>query len=63
MLSGVGKLRVRENARGEIAVDIFIDESTGPNSGVLTRIWLSQEAVDRIQLSPKPQPAKFKLLT
>src|SRR5260221_10122873 len=44
VLSGVGKLRVRENEQGEIAVDIFVNESTGPTSGLLTRIWLSQEA-------------------
>jgi hypothetical protein len=62
VLSGVGRLRVRENARGEIAVDIFVDEATNQHSGVLTRIWLSQEAVDRIEFNPSPQPAKFRLL-
>ena len=62
ILSGVGRLKVRENARGEIAVDIFVDETTGPDSGLLTRIWLSQEAVDSIELNPNPQPAKFRLL-
>jgi hypothetical protein len=61
VLSGVGRLRVRENIRGEIAVDIFVDEATGPSSGVVTRIWLSQEAVDRIELNPNPKPAKFRL--
>jgi hypothetical protein len=61
VLSGVGRLKVRENARREIAVDIFVDESTGPYSGLLTRIWLSQEAVDRIELNPNPRPAKFRL--
>jgi hypothetical protein len=62
VLSGVGRLKVRENPRGEISVDIFVDEAKGPYSGLLTRIWLSQEAVDKIELNPNPQPAKFKLL-
>jgi hypothetical protein len=63
VLSGVGKLKVRENARGEIAVDIFVDEHPTAYEGILTRIWLSQEAVDKIELNPKPKPAKFRLLT
>lgn len=62
VLEGVGRLKVRENNYGEIAVDIFVDEATGPFSGVLTRIWLSKEAVDRIEINPKP-PAKYRLLT
>ena len=60
-LWGVGQLRVRENPRGEIAVDIFIDEHPTPYQGVTTRIWLSKEAVDRIELNPNPKPAKFRL--
>jgi hypothetical protein len=59
LLGGVGELKVRENALGEIAVDIFIDE---PKKGISTRIWLAQDAVDRIELNPKPTPAKFRLL-
>jgi hypothetical protein len=58
-LWGVGKLSVRESREGEIAVDIFIDE---PNKGISTRIWLAQDAVDRIELNPKPKPAKFRLV-
>ena len=62
VLEGIGKMKVRENSRGEIAVDIFIDQFENPNKGVTTRIWLSQEAVDKIKLNPNPKPAKFKLL-
>jgi len=58
-LSGVGKLAIWKNPRGEITVDIFIDE---PNKGISTRIWLAQDAVDKIELNPKPKPAKFRLL-
>ena len=59
LLGGVGELKVRENALGEISVDIFIDE---PKKGISTRIWLAQDAVDRIELNPKLTPAKFRLL-
>ena len=59
LLGGVGELKSRENARGEISVDIFIDE---PQKGITTRIWLAQDAADRIELNPKPKPAKFRLL-
>ena len=62
ILEGVGKLKVRENKRGEMAVDIFVTEPQTPYRGITTRIWLSQEAVDRIELNPKPEPAKFRLL-
>lgn len=61
-LEGVGELKVRTNTRGEIAVDIFVDEHPTPYQGVTTRIWLSKEAVDRIELNPNPKPAKFRLL-
>ena len=63
VVDGVGLLRVRKNPRGEIAVDIFIDQWEMPNKGVTTRIWLSQEAVDRIEPNPNQGPAKFRLLT
>jgi hypothetical protein len=59
LLWGVGKLAVHENARGEISVDIFIDE---PRKGISTRVWLAQDAVDRIELNPKSKTAKFRLL-
>jgi hypothetical protein len=59
LLSGIGELKAHENARGEISIDIFIDE---PNKGISTRIWLAQDAADKIELNPKPKPAKFRLL-
>jgi hypothetical protein len=62
MLEGIGKMRVRENDKGQIAVDIFIDQFETPFKAVQTRIWLSQEAVDRIKLNPNPKTAKFKLI-
>jgi hypothetical protein len=61
-LSGVGHFQVLENTRGEIAIDIFIDEHPSPYEGVLTRIWLAQDAVDKIELNPKPEPAPFRLV-
>ncbi len=60
-LEGVGELSVIENDRGQIAVDIFINESVAPNQGILTRIWLSQEAVDRIEAQAEPNGPPFKL--
>jgi hypothetical protein len=57
-LWGIGKLAVRENPEKKIRVDIFIDE---PDKGITTRIWLAQEAVDKIELNPKPKPGKFIL--
>ena len=62
VLEGVGRLSVRENDRGEIAVDIFTHREERANEAISTRIWLSQEAVDRIELHPKPERAKFRLL-
>ena len=61
VLEGTGQMRVRENARGEIAIDIFVDQLETPYKAVQTRIWLSQEAVNRIKLNPKPESAKFLL--
>ncbi len=61
-LSGVGKLAVRENRDGEMAIDIFIDEPQRDGSITCTRIWLAQNAVDKIELNPNPKPAKFRLV-
>ena len=61
-LEGIGKMAVRENSRGEIAIDIFITQYETPYQAVQTRIWLAQDAVDRIELNPKPEPAKFRLI-
>ena len=46
-LAGVGKLAVRQNPDGLIAVDIFVDECLVPGRGVLTRIWLAEDAIKR----------------
>ena len=62
LLGGVGELKVRQNKLGEIAVDIFVTEHPNPFEGIVTRIWLAQDAVDRIELNPNPKPAKFRLL-
>ena len=59
-LAGVGKLDVRQNSIGEIAVDIFIDECLKPGRGFLTRIWLAQNAVDQIKLNTAPDADKIK---
>jgi hypothetical protein len=61
-ISGVGKLAVRKNPRGEIAVDIFIDEPQPDGSISCTRIWLAKDAVDKIELNPKLKPAKFRII-
>jgi hypothetical protein len=59
-LAGVGKLAVMRNSPGEIAVDIFIDECLVPHRGVLTRIWLAEDAVDRIELNRGEDADKIK---
>ena len=60
-ISGVGKLAVRKNPFGEIAVDIFVDEPQPDGSMTCTRIWLGTDAVEKIELNPKPNPAKFRI--
>jgi hypothetical protein len=59
VLSGIGQVKARENDRGEIAVDIFVDEQ---KKGYLTRIWLGQDAVDEIKPHPDQKKAKFRIL-
>lgn len=61
-LSGVGKFNLRENPKGEIAVYIFIDEYPMRHQGVTTRIWLGQQAVDKIEINPNPEKAKFRVI-
>jgi hypothetical protein len=61
-ISGIGKLSVRSNPSGEIAVDIFVDEMQPDGSMTCTRIWLAKDAVEKIELNPKLKPAKFKLV-
>jgi hypothetical protein len=59
-LAGVGKLAVRKNPFGQIAVDIFIDECFVPGRGVLTRIWLAEDAVQKIELNRAEDADKIK---
>lgn len=58
---GVGEMSVRQNPKGEIAVDIFVTEHQG-YKGVVTRYWLAQQAVDKIELNPDDKQVKFKLI-
>jgi len=57
---GIGKLDVRRNSLGEIAVDIFVHEYPSTHEGVTTRIWLAQSTVDKITLNPDPDADKIK---
>ena len=59
-LAGIGKLAVRENPLGEMAVDIFIDECMDPNRGVLTRIWLAEDTVKKIEPNRGKDTDKIK---
>lgn len=61
-MSGIGELRVRENRLGKIAVDIFVCGHNSPTQGIVTRIWLAQEAVNLIKLNDQNQDAKFYLM-
>jgi hypothetical protein len=60
-IEGVGRIGARQNPRGEISVNIFVDEHPTPNEGILTRIWLHQDAVDKIELNVESEPIKFSL--
>ena len=60
-LSGIGRLKARPDEYGRIAVDIF---SNGPmtfNTASVVRIWLGQDAVNRIEEHPTQSIAKFRL--
>jgi len=61
-LGGVGKLYVRKNGIGEIAVDIFVDEYPTPYKGIQTRIWLNQAAVDKIAFNTGGDSQKIKFI-
>ena len=56
-LAGTGKLAVRQNPIGEIAVDIFVSE---PRRGFLTRIWLAKGLVEKIALNDGDDKEKVK---
>ena len=60
-MEGVGELSVIENERNQIAVDIIINERINANQGMLTRIWLSQEAVDQIVRNTESDKPPFTL--
>jgi hypothetical protein len=59
-LAGVGKLAVRQNPLGQIAVDIFVDECMVPGRGFLTRIWLAENKVKKIELNREQDADKIK---
>jgi hypothetical protein len=61
-ITGMGKLGVRKNPLGDIAVDIFVDEMQADGKMVCTRIWLITEFVDKISLNTKSKKAKFKIV-
>jgi hypothetical protein len=53
---------VRRNpSKDKIAVDIFVTEHHG-YEGVVTRYWLSQPVVDKIELNSDGKDVKFKVL-
>ena len=43
-----------------VAVDIFVDGSLVPGRGVLTRIWLAEDAVQKIELNRGEDADKIK---
>jgi hypothetical protein len=61
-VEGVGKFLVRENPKGEIAIDICVFKHEGPHQIAETRYYLFQQTADKIEINPKPEIAPFRLL-
>jgi hypothetical protein len=63
VIGGTGRIGARQNPKGEIAVDIFIDRQLDKDGKwVGYRIWIEGAGVSRIELNPKKGGSKFRLL-
>jgi hypothetical protein len=61
-LTGLGRLMARPDNYDRITVDIFCVGPTYANSAPMIRIWLSEDAVNKIQDHPDPNLARFVLV-
>ena len=60
-LSGIGRLKARPDDYDRLAVDIFSNGPMTNNTASIVRIWLGQDAVDRIEEHPTQAIARFHL--
>jgi hypothetical protein len=60
--AGIGKISAWENNKGRISVDIIIETLVAPNRIEGWKIWIDANGVERIELNPDQQRAKFILL-
>jgi hypothetical protein len=61
LLAGIGILKVRENAHGEIVVDLFAGQIPTPQNPIAPgiQLWLQGEAIDKIEIHLDQKVAKY----
>ena len=61
--AGIGHIDACENPNGKISVDIIIDYPLDADSKIAGyKVWIDGSGVERIEMNPKPNGPKFRLL-